>query len=223
MTLAATVGVEIDDERLAKLEEFLDDLYLINQTTNLTRVPQDDAPLRHVADSMLVLPHLPQGGRVLDIGPGPGFPAWVIALLRPDLRVTALDSAGKAVRFMDRHPLPNLEARLQRAEEEVERESYDVVTGRAVAPFSAQIELSAAWVTVGGRFVPFRTPSEVEEIDSYPCKMLGLTLREKVVTALPETEVVRLFPVFEKTVETRPEYPRAWAKIKANPLRPNRV
>lgn len=214
----AMLGIEASEEMKSELLAFLDDLYLVNEHTNLTRVAKEDAPIRHVVDSLLVLPFIPKASRVLDIGCGPGFPSWFVAWARPDCNVVAMDTTLKMQRFLGGHLRPNLLQRIQRAEEDIWRESFDVATGRALAPFGIQAELSAAWLKVGGLFVPFRTESERSLIESANIGMLGFKLRELHEVPTRDGQSMRLFPVYEKIKPTPPEYPRTWAKIKAKPL-----
>jgi 16S rRNA (guanine527-N7)-methyltransferase len=211
-------GIELNESRKQQLTEFLEGLYVTNSHTNLTRVTPEDAPVRHIVDSLLVVPLIPQGVRVLDIGCGPGFPAWVIAWARPDLTVVAMDATVKMQKFLGNHLLPNLLQMIHRAEDVVEPEHFDFVTGRALAPFGVQAELSAAWIRVGGLFVPFRTSSEREAVERANIGMLGLKLVDMIEIELPQDAGVRLFPVFEKLKSTPKEYPRLWGKIKAKPL-----
>jgi 16S rRNA (guanine527-N7)-methyltransferase len=200
------------------LHAFLDALYEANKVKNLTRVPREDAWTRHVLDSLLFQDLIPQGSAVLDIGTGPGLPAWPLALARPDLRVTALDSNGKMLDFLRAHPLPNLEVVQSRVEEWPRRERFDFVTGRALAPLPAQVELSAAPCKVGGIVVPMRTINDRLALDSLDLETLGLELREVVQRPLTEGEALRLFPVFVKIAKTKPQFPRRWPEIKAKPL-----
>ncbi|QYK53941.1 MAG: class I SAM-dependent methyltransferase [Fimbriimonadaceae bacterium] len=214
----AMLGIESSEEMKSELVTFLDDLYVVNEHTNLTRVPKEDAPIRHIVDSLLVLPFIPHGSRVLDIGCGPGFPSWVIAWARPDCEVVAMDTTLKMQRFLGDHLRSNLLQRIQRAEENIWRESFDVVTGRALAPLGIQAELSAAWLKVGGIFVPFRTELEHELVQSANIGMLGLKLRSLNEVPARDGLSTRLFPVYEKIKATPPEYPRTWARMKAKPL-----
>ena len=161
---------------------------------------------------------IPASAKVLDIGTGPGFPAWPLACARPDLKVTALDSWRKGLAFLMTHPLPNLEILEGRAESVVRREAFDVVTGRAFAPFAVQAEASAAWVKVGGLFVPFRTPAESDLVLTFGGDVLGLRLRDKITASLPHGAGDRLFPVFEKVTRTDRGYPRSWAEMKKRPI-----
>jgi 16S rRNA (guanine527-N7)-methyltransferase len=215
---ASRLGLALTDGQVDAFEGFEEALYRANEVMNLTRVPREDCAIRHFLDSLLLSPSLPEGSAVLDVGTGPGFPAWPLACARPDLSVTAMDSSGKMLGFLRSQPLPNLEVLQARAEEAGRREAYDVVTGRAVAPLAIQLELSAAFLKIGGRAIPMRTPPEAEEAKTFPANELGLRLVELLEVPLPGTDVVRLLPVFEKVRATPPTYPRRWAEIRAKPL-----
>ncbi len=200
--------------------EFGRALYETNAVMNLTRVPVEECVSRHFLDSVLVAPLLEVGWSVVDVGTGPGFPAWPLACARPDLMVTALDGSNKGLGFLRRHPLPNLRVVQARAEEWTERERFDAATGRALAPFPVQMEVCAPWVRKGGLLVPFRTPAELAQVEAFPAGRLGLRLERVVEVPLPETDVIRLFPVFVKVERTDRAFPRRWAEIKARPLAP---
>lgn len=218
-TAANQLGVDLSEAQLAEFEVFEDDLYEANEVMNLTRVPKEDCYVRHFLDSILVgkiITELAPNGSVLDVGTGPGFPAWPIATAFPELTVTALDSNGKMLGFLDRHKRDNLTIEYIRAEEVKERERFDVVTGRAVAPFGIQLEISAAQVKQGGYFIPMRTPTD--DLTSMVWTKLGLDLVETREQLLPGTDIVRVFPIFKKNRQTAPFYPRRWAEIKKRPL-----
>ncbi|MBS1716017.1 MAG: 16S rRNA (guanine(527)-N(7))-methyltransferase RsmG [Armatimonadetes bacterium] len=212
------LGLVLTEDRLESLKAFGTALYERNEVVNLTRVPFEQCAVRHFLDSVLIFRLLPSGARVLDIGCGPGFPSWPLALVRPDLSVTALDSWRKGLDFLREHPLPNLEVMEGRAEELGRQESYDVVTGRAFAPFAVQAECSAAWLKVGGAFVPFRTPVERGTAESFRGEGLGLQLETVEASSLPDGAGERLFPVFRKVSRTDRKYPRRWAEMKSRPL-----
>lgn len=208
----------LDTAALTLLARFEEALYASNEVMNLTRVPREAFMDRHVADSLLVAEFAPQGASVLDIGSGAGFPAWPLAAARPDLRVTALDSAGKATRFLEGVPLPNLEVVNARAEAWGVRERFDLVTGRAVAPLALQLELSAAPCKIGGLVVPMRTPADREAAQGFPAATLGLKLEALEERRVAGTEVVRLLPVYRKVAATPERYPRPWAEMRRKPL-----
>lgn len=200
----------------AKLEAFLDALYEHNKSVNLTSIPRDAAWVRHIEDSLLHEDLIPSGSRVLDIGCGPGFPAWPLALVRPDLQVTALDANGKMLDFLRTQPLENLTIIQGRAEEMAMIEKFDVVTGRAVAPLAIQLETSARPLRQGGFFIPMRTTKDRAEAERLK-EAIGLALQAVHERNLGEVGQ-RLFPVWKKAARTPKGFPRSWAQIKKQPL-----
>ena len=213
-----SIRLPLDDERILRFERFGSTLYELNRSVNLTRVPEAECPVRHFVESLLLSPLIPIGSTVLDIGTGAGFPAWPLACVRSDIQVTALDGTSKMLLVLRDHPLENLKAINERAESWGVREEFDIVTGRAVAPLPAQLELSAAPLKVGGLLIPFRTPSERKLFRDSNFSKLGLALSKVVDVTLPSTDVVRCFPIYEKVKPTPKRYPRSWAEIRRAPL-----
>lgn len=210
------LGLDLSQEQIGAFESFHRALYRYNETKNLTRVEPSDALVRHYLDSVLFHDLIPAGSTVLDIGTGPGFPAWPLACARPDLALTALDSNGKMLAFLESQTLENLRPLLGRAEEFPHRDAFDVITGRAVAPLPIQVEISAALCKQGGLVLPLRTTSDDPENVRY--EDLGLELEQIVDRQIPGSDVVRRLPVYRKTRHTTRHYPRRWAEIKADPL-----
>jgi len=215
---AQELGLDLSDEALHQLEQFEEALYVVNQQTNLTRVPREECWQRHFLDSLLVSSLIPIGVHVLDIGTGPGFPAWPLALARPDLTVVAADSAHKMTDFLRQFPLPNLIVAAVRIEEQRWSQEFDLITGRAFAPLAVMLEVASRACRVGGAIVPFRTPIEQPLAQAFPAEKLGLYLESNVLVRLSGTDVVRYFPTFRKQTRTPQPYPRPWAKIKKNPI-----
>ncbi|HJP82107.1 MAG TPA: 16S rRNA (guanine(527)-N(7))-methyltransferase RsmG [Fimbriimonadaceae bacterium] len=212
------LGLQLSPDQVDQFTRFEEALYRANSVVNLTRVPQEEAWLRHFVDSLLFQAEIPAGSKVLDIGTGPGFPAWPLACARPDLSITAIDSSGKMLGFLASQPLPNLSIEKVRAEEWGRREEFDVVTGRAIAPLAIQLELSAAFVRKDGIVLCMRTPGEAAEIGTLNATQLGLQLEATVIRTLPKTEIVRLGALYRKVAGTPTKYPRTWAEIKRRPV-----
>ncbi len=210
------LGFELTSEAERQLVEWRQALYEANVTRNLTRVTFGECEARHFAESCLILDFLPPEGRVLDIGTGPGFPAFPLAVVRPDLKVTALDSNGKMLGFLKEHPLPNLEVVHARIEELHWSEEFDIVTGRAVAPLPLQLELSAQACRVGGRVIPFR--STREELNTPYLETLGLRLTGHFIRNVGADSPDRVFPLYDKISPTPRQYPRGWGVMKKAPL-----
>lgn len=215
---AFELGISLTAVQLDRFEQFENALYEANEVMNLTRVPREECTVRHFLDCLILSPLLPEEVSLMDVGTGPGFPAWPLACARPDLHVTALDSGGKTHRFLNSQPLPNLLPCLGRAEEFGHSQKFDFVTGRAVAPLSAQLEISARLAKVGGTLVPMRSAGEKITGRESVFQRLGLKLMETKRVLVPGTDIERQIPVIKKCAETPANYPRRWADIKANPL-----
>ena len=213
-TFLVEYGLTLDKGQIESFEIFQEDLYACNETRNLTRVPEDECWVRHFADSLLFQDLFPVNASVLDIGTGPGFPAWPLACARQDLQVTALDSNGKMIAFLGRHKLRNMEIVQARAEDWDVREAFDFVTGRALAPLPAQLEISIRPCKIGGAVIPMRTLSD--DLQPPILRALGLDLADTITRELPEGNGTRVMPVYAKRLKTNPKFPRSWADIKAS-------
>ena len=156
-----------------------------NARMDLTNVPEEEMALRHYADSLLPLARkewFPDGARLIDVGTGAGFPGMPLAIARPDLKVTLLDSQRKRCDFLsavcDELKLPNVTVLHARAEDGARgalREQMDVAVARAVAPLNVLAEYLLPYVRVGGRMLCWKGPAVREEMAAgeRACKMLG--------------------------------------------------
>ncbi|MGM9641637.1 MAG: 16S rRNA (guanine(527)-N(7))-methyltransferase RsmG [Eubacteriales bacterium] len=213
-----------------KLAKFCDYLLEQNELFNLTAIKTPQAAaLLHFADSLTLCSFVPEKATVLDIGSGAGFPAVPLAIARPDVRVTALDSTGKRVDFINRVAemlnLDNLNAVCARAEEVTGAkfgESFDIVTARAVASYPILLELSIPAVKVGGKFVAMKSKDVSRETIGIEKVHKLLAIKSPVFynTELHSSEesFERCIVVTEKLGTTPPKYPRAYAQIKKRPI-----
>ena len=96
----AGMRLELPDEAHAKLLAYLELLAKWNRTYNLTAVREPlEMVSRHLLDSLAVLPFL-RGETLADLGSGAGLPGIPLAIARPDLAVTLIESNGKKARFL---------------------------------------------------------------------------------------------------------------------------
>jgi 16S rRNA (guanine527-N7)-methyltransferase len=134
------------------LERHLDELEIWNRRLNLTTVPRDKAWERHVVESLRLLwvAGVVPGSRCVDIGSGAGFPGITIAIVRPDVSMTLVESDRRKAGFLTHVAgllgLHNVIVAARRAEEMAgdgdHRAAYDVAVSRAAAPPRPLVELA---------------------------------------------------------------------------------
>ena len=211
-------------ELIPALEAFSRLLLEKNQVMNLTAItePREVARL-HLLDSLSLLP---LAGTVVDVGTGAGFPGVPVAIARPAVQMTLLDSLGKRVEFLREScgalGLTNTACVQARAEEfaRERRESFDAALSRAVAALPILCELCLPLVKVGGRFLAMKSSHSQEEIDSArrAIEILGGRTAWVRDYTIPGTEVAHRVVCVEKIRETPERYPRRFAVMKKQRL-----
>lgn len=125
---------------------------------------------RHLVNCALLGRAIPEGATVCDIGSGAGLPGLVLALSRPDLKVTLVEPLLRRTTFLEEAVaelgLTNVEVVRARAEELHGRAEFDVVTSRAVAPLSRLLAWSMPLVRQGGALVAMKGSSVEDEIEA---------------------------------------------------------
>ena len=125
---------------------------------------------RHVLNSAVLQESIPEGSSVCDIGTGAGLPGLVLAIARPDIRVTLVEPLLRRTTFLDEVvaelDLRHVTVRRGRAEEVHGESTFDVVTSRAVAPLERLLGWSMPLVAPAGAMVAMKGQSVREEIAS---------------------------------------------------------
>lgn len=166
--------ISVDPEQRRQLLALVGLLHKWNRAYNLTAIRSaEEMVSRHLLDSAAVLPYV-SGRTLLDVGAGPGFPGLVLAILRPDLEVTLLDSNGKKVRFQRQAAmelgLTNVTPEQARIEAFEER--YDQVISRAFASLGDFVALTRERVVAGGQWLAMKGPSVDEELAELPAEII---------------------------------------------------
>lgn len=169
-------GVPYTDDQISELFAHHAAVVEANTRFNLTRITDPfEAAVKHYLDSLALLPWMhgePRAARsVLDVGSGAGFPAVPLAVMAPNLQVTAIDATRKKADFLadtaQRMGLARLEVLQARAEHWRVGRRFDVVTGRAVARLADFLSWTAHLVRTGGFIVAYKTarirPEEHED------------------------------------------------------------
>ncbi len=217
-----TFGCSLSDDQLSLLDRFSELVAEQNKKFNLTAITDPIAfTEKHLIDSLAAFSFLPDSGSLCDVGAGAGFPSFPLAVAKPSLSVTALDSTAKKTAFIASAArslgVENLSVLTGRAEEMThQRESFSVVTARAVAPLPVLAELCLPLVKSGGLFIAYKTEKEVLPSAS-ALSLLGGTLKTDFPYSLPSGDG-RLLYVFEKTSHTVSDLPRQYGTIKKHPL-----
>ena len=218
------------EEQAALFYRFAEHLVSENERYNLTAITEPRAViLRHFADSACLCRYLPTGATLLDVGCGAGFPTLPLAIMRPDVSITAMDATKKRVDFVagtaELLGLSSVTAVCGRAEDLAKtelREHFDCVTARAVAELRVLSELCIPFLRVGGLFLSMKAKNASEELAAAQAGIgtLGARLKERddFVLTDGEEELSRTALVFKKSKPTPTAFPRPWARMQKKPL-----
>lgn len=206
-----------------------------NKVMNLSAIRDEKGVIcRHFADSLTVAKHIPAGASVLDVGSGGGMPTLPLAIARPDVKITSLDSTAKKMAYVlataQKLGLSGVSVLSGRAEElgcdPKYREKYDVVCARAVAELRVLAEWCVPFCKKGGLFISMKGKNGENELKDAQnaIKTLLISLENDDVFSLfdssvtDEADAKRHIFVFRKTAPTPPKYPRKNAQIQKKPL-----
>lgn len=149
---------------------------------------------RHLLNCALLAEAVPADVSVCDIGSGAGLPGVVLAIARPDLRVTLVEPLLRRTNFLSEVvsdlELDNVTVVRGRAEEVKDRHGFDIVTSRAVAPLERLLRWSMPLVAPHGALVAMKGSSVSDEIDEARPTLASLGCAEPEVLTLGEDLLV---------------------------------
>ena len=191
-------GISLSQDAKQKLLDYLDLIQKWNKVHNLTAVrdPEEMVTL-HLLDSLSVLPFI-EGAHLLDVGSGAGLPGIPLAICKPDLQVTVLDSSHKKASFMRQAKaelgLANLEVICGRVEAYQPPQLFDIVISRAFSDLGEFMQLTrhlgnagAQWLAMKGVY-PFEELAQIsiKPTQVLPLKVPGLEAQRHLVILSPD-------------------------------------
>ena len=217
------LGITLTQTMEEQLEEYYKVLVEENKKYNLTSLTTlEDVYLKHFYDSLTLYKIIKLNNEsICDIGTGAGFPGLVLKIVFPNLKVTLVESNKKKCNFLnivkEKLNLDNLIIINARAEDysKTNREIFDIVTSRAVAPLKHLLEYSIPLVKVNGHYIAMKSniDNEITNIDNY-YKKLSITKENEIKFYLPKENSLRTLIMYKKESKTNPIYPRRYNEIK---------
>lgn len=221
--LLQNANILLDEKMTERFETYYRFLVSENEKYNLTAITEhDEVWCKHFADSMLGSKFVPHGASLVDVGCGAGFPSVPLAIARPDIRPTLVDSLTKRVNFCtELCGKVDVSANVVHARAEDfakdNRQRFDVAVARAVAPLNILLEYLAPLVRVGGSVVAYKTDESEVVLAKNAANILGLTFVSANRFVLPDGSN-RCLLEYKKVKNTPLVYPRGQNKPRKCPL-----
>jgi 16S rRNA (guanine527-N7)-methyltransferase len=207
----------VDADFFNNIQKYKDFLQEQNKIHNLTNLDAEEKIYgEYFYESIIPYKEIDfkRYSKILDIGSGSGIPGIVLLLLDKDIKLTIIESNNKKVDFLRKliiHLGVEADVILQRAEEitNEQRESFDLVTSRAVAPLKILLEISVPYCKVNGVIIePKGTAYQRELVDSKNIiKNLDIFL-DNVETFVSLTNHTNNVLFFKKKNKTDKHFPR---------------
>lgn len=224
--------IELNDEQMARYELYFKRLVEWNEKINLTAITEkEDVYLKHFYDSLTLAferDMTRDGLSLCDVGSGAGFPSIPLKIAFPNMEISIVDSLNKRINFLreltNELGLEQVNLYHSRAEDFGQnkefRETFDLVTARAVARLNVLAELCLPLVKKDGQFLAMKAAKSEEEL--VEAKKAIASLGGKVVSehevSLPITGDERFIIEIDKKKVTPNKYPRKAGLPNKKPL-----
>jgi 16S rRNA (guanine527-N7)-methyltransferase len=162
----------------AQQEKLLDYLALMNKWNSVYNLTSLRDPMQmvthHLLDSLAAVPAFAGARNVLDVGAGGGLPGIVLAISRPDMKVSMIDTVHKKTAFLKQVKaeleLTNVSVHTMKVQELEVSDKFDVITSRAFADLSDFVEWSGHLLAEGGKFIALKGVAPSEERERLPAQ-----------------------------------------------------
>jgi len=177
----AAMHLDVSPAQQDKLMDYLALMFKWNAVYNLTSL-RDPMQMvtHHLLDSLAAVPAFAKAHNVLDVGSGGGLPGIVLAIVRPDMKVSMIDTVHKKTAFLTQVKaelsLTNVTVYTARVEQLQVSDKFDVITSRAFADLSDFVNWSHHLLADGGRYIALKGVAPKDEQERLPAewKVTGL-------------------------------------------------
>ena len=225
------MGISISEEQTQQFFDYKSLLLQWNEKMNLTAITDEsEVVIKHFADSVSILSavNIENGAKIIDVGTGAGFPGLPVKIVRPDLKVTLLDSLNKRIGFLNEvctqlhhENVDNIHARAEDGGQSTElREKFDYCLSRAVANLAVLSEYCLPFVKVGGSFISLKGPDVAQEVNEgeTAIKKLGGRVEQVIKIEIPNSDITHSLVIIKKIGKTPKLYPRKAGTASKNPI-----
>jgi len=172
------------DVSAAQQDKLLDYLALMNKWNSVYNLTSLRDPMQmvthHLLDSLAAVPAFADARNVLDVGAGGGLPGVVLAICRPDMKLSMIDTVHKKTAFLKQVKaeleLANVTVHTMKVQELEVSDKFDVITSRAFADLTDFLNWSGHLLAEGGKFIALKGTAPAEEQERIPAewKISGL-------------------------------------------------
>lgn len=217
-------GIQVSNKQLDQFEKYKSLLLEWNEKMNLTSITEEEEIWqKHFYDS--VYPFIKLDFKNLcDVGSGAGFPGIPVKILFPEIELNMVEPLKKRCTFLKevvkQLELKNVNIYDLRAEDfaKEHRESFEVVSARAVARLTILLELCVPLIQKNGTMVALKGKNGKEELENAQVAIETLGLEFEREELFESEEATRMNFYFKKVKNTPKKYPRAYGQIKKKPL-----
>jgi 16S rRNA (guanine527-N7)-methyltransferase len=164
------MSLNLSDQMIDQLMAYLNLIEKWNRVYNLTAIRERDEMIKlHFLDSLSILNHV-EMEHVLDVGSGAGFPGIVLAITKPELKVTVMDSVNKKTTFMQQVKselsLTNLNVVNARVEDYQPTILFDGVITRAFSSIQNMLLMTQHTLQKNGAWLAMKSKDVKEELEA---------------------------------------------------------
>ena len=171
----AAMRLDVSPAQQDKLMNYLALMFKWNAVYNLTSL-RDPMQMvtHHLLDSLAAVPAFAAAKNVLDVGSGGCLPGIVLAIVRPDMKVSMIDTVHKKTAFLTQVKaelgLANVTVYTARVEQLQVSDKFDVITSRAFADLSDFVNWSSHLLADGGRYIALKGVAPKDEQERLPAE-----------------------------------------------------